>query len=159
MYVRRFEKKDAQEAAELIRRSLMEVNIKDYAPEEMERIAQGYCDVNLCRIAEEGHMYVVCSEKQIIGTGAVRQSGEKGNECEIITVFVHPEFLGRKVGRQIIEALEADEWCLEAQRVRLDASVTAHRFYEKMGYGYVNGKQEMDENRLYPMEKICGRHN
>lgn len=153
MYVRRFEEKDAQETAEMIRGTLMEINRKDYDEKEMERIADGYCAERIRRIAEEAHLYVVCSEGKIIGTGAVKRDGMQGEECEIVTVFAHPGYQGCGVGRKIICALEDDEWFRKAGRVHLDASITAHRFYEKMGYCYVNGEKELDEYGLYHMEK------
>lgn len=72
----------------------------------------------------------------------------------VITVFVLPEFNGKGIGRTIIRTLEQDELFKRAERVEISASITAVNFYQKFGYGFKNGVEELDEEGHYRLEKF-----
>ena len=58
---------------------------------------------------------------------------------------------------QLFDALEADEWCREADRVWLTSSVNALDFYEKRGYVNPNGYRARGDDGLLTMEKRKNR--
>lgn len=60
---------------------------------------------------------------------------------------------GKGIGRSIIETLEKDEYFLRAKRIEIPASITALKFYQKMGYTFKNGMNQVDEEQLYRLEK------
>lgn len=76
------------------------------------------------------------------------------NESILLTIFVLPDYQGKGIGKQIIETLEQDEYFLRAKRIEIPASITAVKFYKKMGYDYKNGIAGMDEEQLYRLEKF-----
>lgn len=153
MVIRRFENADAQQTFEMIAHTLRTVNIKDYSPQYIEdTVAQLMPDVLTERRANS-HMYVICDGEKIIACGAI--SGFWGSETEsiLLTIFVHPDYQGKGVGRKLIETLERDEYFLRADRIEIPASITAVGFYQKMGYDYKNGISMPDEEQHVRLEK------
>lgn len=158
MVIRRFRPEDAVETSRMIAASLRETNGPDYPAEEIEELAEFYSPAGVLKRAEESHMYVALEEGAVTGCGAV--SGYNGSETEsyIMTLFVLPGCQGRGVGRAVLETLEADEAFLRAERVELSSSITAHGFYRKMGYTYMDGYGggKPDKNGSVFMEKRRG---
>ena len=146
--IRRFRPEDAEETSRMIAAALRETNGPDYPAEEIEALAAFYSPAGVLRRAGESHMYVACED------GAV--SGCNGSEREscIMSLFVLPGCQGRGVGRKILETLEADGIFLRAERVELGSSITAHGFYQKMGYTDLSGGSgEPDAGGTVLMEK------
>lgn len=154
MQIRRFCPDDAAETSRMIAAALWETNRPDYPIEEIEDLTEFYSPAGVLRRAEESHMYVGCENGVVVGCGAI--SGYNGSETEsyIMTLFVLPACQGKGVGRQLLETLEKDEIFLRAERVELGSSITAHRFYKKMGYTYMDGGSgEPDAEGTVHMEK------
>ena len=153
MEIRPFVPEDAEETAALIAGTLRKVNIKDYDPAYIERIVSSHSAEDLIRTASEGHLYVACEEGEILGCGAVTPPAENGGAAWLQTVFVRDGYLGRGIGRRLMETLEGDEISLSAGRTELAASVTAKDFYRRLGYSFRDGKEEPDEGQVFRMEK------
>ena len=154
MNIRRFEEKDAQEVSALIARTLRTTNIKDYSPEFIENEVKVLTPEYITWRASWTHFYVVCDGETIIGCGAIGPYWGSETESSLFTIFVLPEHQGRGIGRKIIQTLEQDEFALRARRIEIPASVTACRFYRKLGYAYKNGVDRTDEEQLYRLEKF-----
>ena len=152
--VRRFQTEDAAEVAALIRTTLQITNVKDYSKESIKALVEQHTPEHVLERASWTHFYVVCDADVIIGCGAIGSYWGKEDESSLFTIFVLPEYQGKGIGRKIIETLEQDEYFLRAKRVEIPASITASAFYQKMGYNYKNGIQEVDEEGLYRMEKF-----
>lgn len=152
--IRRFQPEDAEEVSALIARTLRTVNRKDYSEEYIEANVLSHSADVLIERAKHGHMYVVCDASQIIGCGAIAGYWGSITESILLTVFVLPEYQGRKIGRLIMRTLEQDEFFLRAERIEIPASITAVGFYKKMGYGYKNGIAEIDNGQVYRLEKF-----
>ena len=65
-----------------------------------------------------------------------------------------PEKIGRGIGSAIVRALEADAFFLRAKRIEVPSSITAVKFYRKMGYKFKDGNAAPDEEGLIRMQKI-----
>lgn len=155
MQVRRFRAEDATAVSALVRRNFMEVNIRDYPLCEMQALFEAYSPEKILEIASQAHTYVVTDEgERIVGTGSITSYWGSQTESILLTIFVLPEYHGRGIGRRIIQALEGDELFLRARRIEIPASITACRFYEKMGYSYKGGVKSLDAEGLYRMEKF-----
>lgn len=154
MIIRRFRPEDAAETSRMIAAALWETNRPDYPAEELRELEEFYSPAGVLRRAGESHMYVACGDGAVIGCGAISSRGGSGTEGYIMTLFVLPSCQGRGVGRRLLEALEADEVFLRAERVELGSSITAHGFYKKMGYTYMDGGSgEPDAGGTVHMEK------
>lgn len=159
MEIRRYLETDAEALSALVRRGLLEVNIRDYSRESMEAFAAEYTADKIREIAGMSHTYVLLDEGRIVGTGSIadwtRQSGAEavGRERMILTLFLLPEYIGKGDGRLLMETLEQDELFRTADHVSVNSSISAAGFYERMGYQYRNGEKRLIENDHYEMEK------
>ena len=148
--IRRYIPGDEDTLSVHLRRTLLEVNAH-YCPKgEIEWLYARYTPETVVEIAKDGHMYVMTEDGIIVGTGTVIQTGVR--ECEIIAAFLLPEAIGRGLGTQLFDVLEADEWCRDAHRIWLTSSVNALDFYEKRGYVNPNGYRARGEDGLLTME-------
>ena len=146
--IRRFIPGEEIVLSQLLRRTLMEVNANYCPASEMEWLYARYTPEGVASIAKEGHMYVVVEDGVIVGTGTTMITGEQ--ECEIIAAFLLPEAIGRGLGKKLFRVLEADEFCLQSNRIWLTSSVNALDFYEKQGFRYVYGYRQRDPvNHLF----------
>ena len=153
--VRRFRQEDAEAVAALIRRNLLEVNSRDYSPESIQAMVASHDAQGVLRTASYAHMYVLTDgdEGEIVGVGAISSFWGSLTESILLTIFVKPELHGQGLGTKIIRTLESDELFLRASRIEIPASITGAPFYEKMGYGYKNGKV-LDDEGFIRMEKF-----
>jgi mycothiol synthase len=85
---------------------------------------------------------VVRDGDRVVGYGVVRERGEL---CEV-EGYVHPDALGRGIGRLIAAGLEDDAARGGARRIQnsvLEADCAARRLLESLGYGSVRVIREM----------------
>ncbi len=150
--IREFKKEDAIEVSKLIKRSLWEVNIKDYPKEYMEEFEKIMTPEEILKRADETHYYVYEEDNKIVGIGGIGPSKRDEKYMEIMTVFIIPEYMNKGIGRKIINKLEEDEFFLNSEKVIVSSSLTAVGFYKKMGYVFINNKEEPTEDG-YMMEK------
>ncbi|HHX72384.1 MAG TPA: GNAT family N-acetyltransferase [Clostridiales bacterium] len=153
MRIRRFQEEDAALVSELIATTLRKTNAENYSVEYIENLIQHLNPKEILRRAKVTHFYVVYQEGKIIGCGAVGPYWDKTDESCLFTVFVHPDYQRKGVGRKIIETLEQDEYFLNSKRVEVPSSITACDFYRKMGYAFKKGGDVPDADQLYRLEK------
>ena len=106
--------------------------------------------------AKDAHFYVACDGDRVIACGGITGYWGSKTESYLVTIFVLPGYQGSGVGRKIVETLEADEYFRRAWRTEVGSSLTAVRFYEKMGYAFKNGVTAPDKEGVVRMEKRMG---
>lgn len=153
MNIRRFTEQDAKAVSELIIRTIRISNVRDYPAELMEELVRTETPEHVLQRASWTHFYVAEEEGKIIGCGAIGPYWGKEDESSLFTIFVDPDCQGKGVGRAIVGTLEQDEFALRARRIEIPASITGLPFYQKMGYSFKDGKNEIDEEHLYRLEK------
>ena len=154
MNIRRFKESDAEAVSAVVIKTLRISNVKDYPAELMEEVVKTMQPQNILERAGWTHFYVVEDGDKIIGCGSIGPFWGKEDESGLFTIFVLPEYQGKGIGRSIIETLEKDEYFLRAKRIEIPSSITGCQFYRKFGYDYKNGIAELDEERLYRLEKF-----
>ena len=153
MNIGRFQESDAAAVSELIRTTLQISNSRDYPPEIINTLIERETPDHILQRASWTHFYVAEDDSKIIGCGAIGPYWDRQDESSLFTIFVHPDFQGKGVGKAIVETLERDEFALRAKRIEIPASITGLPFYQKMGYSFKDGITELDEERLYRLEK------
>ena len=153
MIIRRFTEQDAQSVSELIIITIRISNTKDYPAELMEELVKTETPEHVLQRASWTHFYVAEEAGQIVGCGAIGPYWGKEDESSLFTIFVHPEWQGKGIGRAIVETLEKDEYGIRANRIEIPASITGLPFYRKLGYDFKDGKDTVDEEQLYRLEK------
>ena len=154
MEIRRFEESDAAAVSELIRTTLQLSNARDYPAEMIDALVEKETPEYILQTALWTHFYVAMDDEGIVGCGAIGPYRDKPDESGLFSIFVHPDHQGKGVGRAVMETLEKDEFALRAKRIEIAASVTGLPFYQRMGYSFKNGNAELDEERLYRLEKF-----
>lgn len=154
MEIRRFEESDATAVSELIRTTLQISNAWDYPAEMIAALVEKETPEYILQRASWTHFYVATDDDGIVGCGAIGPYWDKQDESALFTIFVHPDHQGKGIGRAIIETLEKDEFALRAKRIEIAASITGLPFYKKMGYSFKDENAELDEERLYRLEKF-----
>ena len=154
MNIRRFKTDDAEAVSALVIKTITISNTKDYPADLMEELVKSQQPENILERAGWTHFYVVENNETIIGCGSIGPFWGKEDESGLFTIFVLPEYQGKGVGRLIMETLEKDEYFLRAKRIEIPSSITSCQFYRKFGYDYKNGIAELDDERLYRLEKF-----
>lgn len=152
--IRRFTEEDAKAVSALIIRTIRISNVRDYPAELMEELVKTETPDHVLQRASWTHFYVVEEEGKIVGCGAIGPYWGREDESSLFTIFVDPDYQGKGIGRAIVEKLEQDEFALRARRIEIPASITGLSFYQKMGYAFKDGKNEIDEEHLYRLEKF-----
>ncbi len=153
MLIRKFAEADAKEVSDLIVKTLMISNTKDYPAEMMLELTRRMQPEDILERARWTHFYVAEENNVILGCGAIGPYWDKTDESSLFTIFVLPENQGRGIGRRIVETLEKDEYALRAKRIEIPASITGLEFYKKLGYDYKDNVTVPDEEGLYRLEK------
>ncbi|MBL7575012.1 N-acetylglutamate synthase, GNAT family [Peptoniphilus asaccharolyticus DSM 20463] len=153
--IRRFKVEDAKEGSALIKRTLYEVNSKDYEDRFLEDSSIQLSENDLIERAKKNNYYVCEENEKIVGIGGIGSYCGKEDESYIMSVFVLPEYIGKGIGRNIVETLEKDEYALRSNRIEVASSITAVGFYKEMGYRFKNNDSRLNEvEQNYRMEKF-----
>lgn len=152
--IRNFTKEDAQEVSDLVALTLRTSNIKDYSAERIEADVLIFNAQYLINRMSWTNGYVYCDGAKIVGCVFIGHYWDKKDEACLFTFFVHPDYHGKGIGRQLMNAVEQDEIFLRSKRIEIPASITAVDFYRKLGYDFKNGITEPNEERLVLLEKL-----
>lgn len=152
--VRKFKTSDAEAVASVVAKTLRESNSKDYSQEYIENEIRSMPADFFVSKAKQTHFYVFCEHQKIIGTGSIGSYWGSTTEFSLFDIFVLPAYQGQGIGRLIIETLEKDTYFQQAKRVEIPASITGLEFYRHMGYDFKDGRDAVDEEQLYRLEKV-----
>ena len=151
--LRRFQKGDEFAVSYVICTTLAISNITDYPHEFIEENIKSHSQEMIAALAAEANFYVAMDWKTIIGCGGITGYWGSTEESYLTSIFVLPDYQGKGVGRKIMEALETDEYFRRAWRTEVGSSLTAMRFYKKMGYEFKNGITDADKYGVVRLEK------
>jgi GNAT superfamily N-acetyltransferase len=151
---RRFENKDGKSAAELIAKTMLETNIRDYSRSFLDRELEHLKADDLIERSQKFHCYVFVDDDKIIAIGSIGPYWNSKNESCLFNIFVDPKYQGQGIGRKLIQVLEEDPYFTRAKRIEIPASITGLKFYLKMGYHFKDNNHGLDENGYYRLEKF-----
>ncbi|MDN6900076.1 GNAT family N-acetyltransferase [Oenococcus sicerae] len=151
-----FKDTDANAAADLVKKTMLTTNIRDYSREYLENDLKHLTAEDFIQRAKNFHCYVFLEDtsNQIIAVGSIGPYWGKEDESSLFNIFVLPNYQGHGVGRQLMQVLEEDSYFKRATRIEIPASITGLKFYEKMGYSFKNGNKLLDDEQLYRLEKF-----
>ena len=152
--IRRFKESDAKEVVNVIKRASLEVNIKDYKTEDMDKLVKKITEEFVTKRATAFHMYVVTEEEKVIGVGAVGPYWDSLTESSLFNIFILPEYQKKGLGTKLVKKLENDEYYKRADRIEIASSITALEFYRHLGYGFKKYGNITNENGDYILEKF-----
>lgn len=150
----RFEREYAEAVSRIIIDNLIYVNSKEYELSVMQEMATHFTkediiDKNCDRLA-----FIALIDGQVVGTGSMTNSfSEVKSEFWVLTVFVDYKKHGLNIGKTMMVFLEDFARGLNATKLILPASLTAHKFYVKLGFAYQDGFEKSNDKDQYMMEK------
>ncbi|AJA46967.1 acetyltransferase [Clostridium pasteurianum DSM 525 = ATCC 6013] len=126
MEIRKYEKIDFAEVAELFYSTVHSVNLKDYSQKQVDAWATGKLDSDKWnKSLLENYSIVAIEGKKIIGFGDINKTNY------LDRLYVHKDFQGRGVATAICDELEKQA---NGDTIAVHASITAKPFFEKRGY-------------------------
>lgn len=127
--VRGYEPRDALDTLDVFRSAVRGAAVRDYSPAAV--LAWAPDDVDEQRWAARrsaAHTFVACDGVRIAGFSDVTDDGL------LDMLFVHPDYSGQGVARQLVHAVLQEARLLGLTRVVTHASLTAKPAFERFGF-------------------------
>ena len=158
--IRRALSQDAEGIHHAHMKSIQEVCSKDHSPEEIKAWGhRPYIEEQRKNAIAHDGVWVVDDQGSIEGFGHIMFSEKNGIKIGYVKgLYLTPKVLGNHLGRSIVELMMAEATKREVDEVILEATLTAHDFYKKMGFEdsgpMISVEISGQEIRCYPMKKI-----
>lgn len=146
----------AKDISNIIIENLVEINSKDYGMDYIQKISRKFTTFEIKKnFPKRTKTLVALINNKVVGTAGIDKSWYNDNsEYWILSVFVDMEYQNKGIGKQLITKLEEYAKEIKAKKLIIPASIYASEFYHKLGYKYQNGKKELNEEKMYIMEKV-----
>ncbi|BAY92501.1 MULTISPECIES: GNAT family N-acetyltransferase [unclassified Tolypothrix] len=152
MKIRLFQQQDAEQIAQLFHETVREVNIGDYSENQVQAWAPDNINFrNWATICAERFTYVADDRGVIAGFGELETNGH------IDCFYCHKNYQRMGVGSKIYAAIEAKTYELGINRLYVEASITAKRFFLSMGFSTIAEQQVERRGEIfvnYAMQKF-----
>jgi N-acetylglutamate synthase-like GNAT family acetyltransferase len=136
---------DADGISRVILSALRETNAKDYSPEIIARLEQSFHPAGVLDLMHKRMVFVAVTGERIVGTASL-------DGKVVRTVFVSPDAQGQGVGRRLMAEIEKAAQGAGVTTLAVPSSVTAEKFYAKIGFKVVREAYHGDE-RMIIMER------
>jgi predicted N-acetyltransferase YhbS len=157
MRIEQFQDHQAEAVSNLIRRNLLEVNSKDYAEDVIASLVAYFSPATLLKNSRSQTIFVATQGGEVVGTASLDNFGTaQSPDYYAVAVFVLPESHRQGIGFCLMETVESKAKELGAKKITLRAAISARGFYQKLGYRFRAGREELDEHGTYIMEKEVG---
>ena len=127
LIIRRAAADEAALISALVRRTVRVSNAKDYPPRVIAQVFASFAPEWVRGRMARRQMFVAELAGRIVGT--ISASGG-----EINSLFVEPGFQRHGIGRSLVAFVERQAKAAGLTDLALSASITARRFYERIGY-------------------------
>ena len=129
--IRTYERRDAAGVADVFYRSVREVALSDYTPEQVRAWVPGRWDAEReHRRSGDGRLVLVAADEP----GHVVAFIDLEPDGHIDRLFCAPEVAGRGVASRLYDAIETAARAQGIQRLFTEASELARRFFERKGF-------------------------
>ena len=144
--IRKFTPNDAKPVSNLTRKTLNEVNSKDYPQEVIQFLCENYSPQKIVEKSQTRLLYIAEDNDRIVGTVSLKDN-------IILAMFVDPMFHHQGIGTQLMQRVETvareKGYCV----VNVPSSVTAYEFYKRRGYQMVKSEYTPKYGQVILMEK------
>lgn len=159
-FIRRAKKEDALALHNAHMCSIREVCSKDHTPEEISGWGnRPFNEEQRIHAIENQSVWVVEINNLIEGYAAIKfKEIDQEIHAHIFGLYLAPKALGQGIGKELLNLMIAEAKNNNVNRITLESTITAHRFYQK--YGFVDYGEELKVNiggsevRCRPMEFI-----
>lgn len=153
--IKEYNDKYAEEMSKIIIQNLIEINSKDYGMEFVQKSVQEFTVSEIQKnFPKRTKVFVALKNNIVVGTAGLDKSWYNDDgEYWILTVFVDIAHHKKGIGRLLINEVEKFAKKINAKKLVIPSSIYGCEFYYKLGYNYQNGEKELNENKMYIMEK------
>ncbi len=153
--IKDFENKYAEEISKIVVQNMLEINSKDYGIEFCENSAKDFTvDKVLEDFNKRTKVFVALENDDVVATASLDKSWYNDDgEYWILTVFVDIAHHKQGIGKMLIQKIEDFAKEMNFKKLVIPSSITACEFYHKLGYEYKDGKKELNQDKMYIMEK------
>lgn len=135
--IRKFRTEDAEAVSKIIRNNLLNEHSKDYSEAAAKRAAEQFTPRFVLTMSNKKKMYVAVEDGLVIGTASI--------DFDMISdLCVDVEYHSKGIDKMLISLLEEIAANNGIKLVKLVATSTVQKRYEKLGYDVVD-KIESDE--------------
>jgi N-acetylglutamate synthase-like GNAT family acetyltransferase len=144
--IRRAHLQDAQAIHTAHMKSIQEVCSKDHSPEEIQAWGhRPYREDQRHSAITDDLVWVVEDSGSIEGYGHFKIFEKDGlKKGHILGLYLTQKVLGKKLGKSIVHLMLAEARSARVKEITLEATLTAHDFYQKVGF-QDNGPQSFLE--------------
>jgi N-acetylglutamate synthase-like GNAT family acetyltransferase len=132
---------DAEDISRVIVRALRETNSKDYSPEIIARVERSFEPGAIRTLIDSRTMFIAEIEGRIVGTASLDKAVAR-------TVFVAPDVQRLGVGKSLMAAVMVAARARGIDVLSVPSSVTAERFYARLGFKAVRDAFHGDERTI-----------
>jgi len=146
-YCRRMTVSDVPAVKELIEKGIADDKVQlIYEDFECDAWFDGYDLDYLTTVAEHYHAYLMFEDQSdsLVACGYIKLHDD-GKSAYVGMLFSDPAYRHLKLGSKMLKTLEQDSYAQETKKIVLNASMSAFRFYQKMGYKFPSGEFEMTQ--------------
>lgn len=144
--IRKFKKEDARKVSNLIRKALLEVNSKDYPQSAIQYLYTEYSSKGLIDASKKRAIYLATENRKLLGTVGIENN-------RVFNLFVNPNFHGIGIGARLMGYVEKIVKDKGYDFVELPSSITAEKFYKKLGYKEIERKRDKNVGEIIIMRK------
>lgn len=154
--IKEFKEEYAKEMSDIIITNMYEINIKDHGKDIIDRISKHFTEDEIKRnFPNRDKCFVAIENNKVLGTASISKfrGDESGTKYIILTVFVKMENHHQGIGKMLMQEIEKYAVSIGAKQLVIPASIYGLEFYQKLGYDYLYGKKELNEDKEYTLVK------
>ena len=139
--VRSVRSEEAGDISRVILAALRETNAKDYSPQVINQVERRFSPAAVSELMARRTVFAAMSEQRLVGTASL-------DGRVVRTVFVSPDFQSQGVGRLLMAHVEQAARDTGVTVLSVPSSITAERFYFKLGYRAVRDSYHGEERTI-----------
>lgn len=154
--IKEFKEEYAKEMSDIIITNMYEINIKDHGKDIIDRISKHFTEDEIKKyFPNRAKCLVAIENNKVVGTASISKfrGDESGTKYIILTVFVKMENHRQGIGKMLMQEIEKYAVSIGAKQLVIPASIYGLEFYQKLGYDYLDGKKELNEDKEYTLVK------
>ena len=136
----------APEISDLIVKTLLETNSKDYPQNIILKVVSNFSPDKLKLLMKQRQTFVAILNDEVIGTAAIEENF-------IRTVFILPNNQKYGVGKLLVQHIEQIAFKKGYSSLKVSSSITAEGFYVRLGYVALKDVYYGEERNIL-MEKM-----